>query len=95
MKKIAMVTGATSGIGRACAEAFLKAGYRVIVTARREDKLHEVFDAYGDDCKILCFDVCNRDAAFERSTEFWCSQLDAFFLLFIPLIPLDCYQVRY
>ncbi|MBD5193477.1 MAG: SDR family NAD(P)-dependent oxidoreductase [Bacteroides sp.] len=65
MKKIAMVTGATSGIGRACAEVFLKAGYRVIVTARREEKLHEVFDAYGDDCKILCFDVCNRDAAFE------------------------------
>lgn len=39
MKKTVMVTGATSGIGRACALKFGKAGYRVIVTGRRADAL--------------------------------------------------------
>lgn len=60
-----MITGATSGIGRACAEVFLKAGYRVIVTARREAKLRELYGCYGEDCRILCFDVCDREAALD------------------------------
>ena len=40
MKKIVMVTGATSGIGEACARRFALGGYNVIVTGRREEKLH-------------------------------------------------------
>lgn len=63
MKQIVMVTGATSGIGRACAETFLKAGYKAIVTARRGEKLEEIFSQYGDDCLRLCFDVRNREDA--------------------------------
>lgn len=65
MKKTVMVTGATSGIGRACAEAFLNADYRVIVTARREEKLREIFSAYHEDCLILAFDVRDRQAALD------------------------------
>ncbi len=37
--KIAMVTGASSGIGRHTAQAFLRAGYRVVVTGRRAAEL--------------------------------------------------------
>ena len=65
MKKTVMVTGATSGIGRACAETFLRAGYRVIVTGRRAALLNEIFAPYGDDCLILAFDVRDRKAALD------------------------------
>lgn len=63
MKQTVMVTGATSGIGQACAEAFLKAGYRVIVTGRRGDRLTQIFKEYGDDVHQLVFDVRDRAAA--------------------------------
>lgn len=65
MKKIVMVTGATSGIGRACAEKFLNAGYRVIATGRRAEMLREIFGPYGDDCLQLAFDVRDRQAALD------------------------------
>ena len=37
-KKIVMVTGATSGIGEACAKKFAQGGYNVIITGRRKEK---------------------------------------------------------
>ena len=39
MAKTALITGATSGIGAACARKFAGAGYRVIITGRREGQL--------------------------------------------------------
>ena len=39
--RIAVVTGAGSGIGRATARAMLEAGFRVALVGRREDALHE------------------------------------------------------
>lgn len=65
MEQIVLVTGATSGIGCACAETFLSAGYRVIVTGRRLSRLHDIFDKYGKQCHILAFDVQDRKAAEE------------------------------
>src|SRR5205809_200934 len=41
-QKIAMVTGAGTGVGRACALALMKAGYTVVLAGRRRDKLEEV-----------------------------------------------------
>lgn len=63
MKPIAMITGATSGIGLACAEKFHKAGYRVIITGRNVAKLNELKDKWGDDAYPLIFDVRDRDIA--------------------------------
>ncbi len=63
MKKIAMVTGATSGIGEACARKFLSAGYRVIATGRNVEKLNRLKDEYGDDLLPLVFDVRDREVA--------------------------------
>jgi NAD(P)-dependent dehydrogenase (short-subunit alcohol dehydrogenase family) len=40
-QKIALVTGAGTGVGRAAALALLKAGYTVVLTGRRADKLEE------------------------------------------------------
>lgn len=64
--KIALITGATSGIGRACARKFAKAGYRVILTGRRADKLAEIESellAEGAEVLVLIFDVRDRNAA--------------------------------
>ncbi|MDE6076619.1 MAG: SDR family NAD(P)-dependent oxidoreductase, partial [Muribaculaceae bacterium] len=63
MKPIAMITGATSGIGLACAERFLKAGYRVVVTGRNVARLNELKDSYRDDLYPLIFDVRDRETA--------------------------------
>lgn len=57
----ALVTGATSGIGAACAREFVGAGWRVVGTGRREDRLAELAAELGD---LFCpapFDV--RDEA--------------------------------
>ena len=63
MKPIAMITGATSGIGRACAEKFHDAGYRVIITGRNVARLNTLKDLWGDDAYPLIFDVRDRDTA--------------------------------
>lgn len=65
MKKIALITGASSGIGRATAKEFAKNGYDLIITGRRKDRLRSVqkklIDKYANRVHSLVFDV--RDAA--------------------------------
>ena len=66
MKKIAMITGATSGIGLACARKFAKGGYAVILTGRNEEKLRNIeneLKALQADVLTLAFDVRDRTAA--------------------------------
>jgi NAD(P)-dependent dehydrogenase (short-subunit alcohol dehydrogenase family) len=46
--KVALVTGAGSGIGRACALALLNAGYHVVLAGRRADALQQTITAAGD-----------------------------------------------
>lgn len=49
--KIALITGATSGIGEACARRFAQGGYNLILTGRNTGKLEiikkELENAYG------------------------------------------------
>jgi len=47
--RVAIVTGGSSGIGRACARALLKDGWSVAVAARRADALQETLDGAGAD----------------------------------------------
>ena len=66
MTQTVLVTGATSGIGAACARKFAGAGYRVIITARRAEQLAvmagELEKDYGVQVLPLCFDVRDREA---------------------------------
>jgi len=48
MKKIAMVTGAGSGIGKACAHALLNDGWQVVFVGRRLERLHEAIAQAGE-----------------------------------------------
>jgi NAD(P)-dependent dehydrogenase (short-subunit alcohol dehydrogenase family) len=60
--KVALVTGASAGIGRACAIALLKVGYAVTVTGRRADALKETLDRAGPDGKnglVLAGDIAD------------------------------------
>ena len=45
--KVAVVTGATSGIGRACAIGLAKAGYQVAILGRREAELKDTAEKAG------------------------------------------------
>jgi 3-hydroxy acid dehydrogenase/malonic semialdehyde reductase len=60
--RIAFVTGATSGIGAACARRFVAEGARVVATGRRKDRLAELQRELGDACHVVVFDVRERDA---------------------------------
>ena len=66
MKKTALITGATSGIGEACARKFAEGGYNVIITGRRSERLEALkaeLEETGAKVKTLTFDVRDADAA--------------------------------
>lgn len=67
MNPIAFITGASSGIGAACARKFAQGGYTLLLNARSVDKLQalktELETAYGIEVVLLPFDVRDRQAA--------------------------------
>jgi len=78
MKKTALITGASSGIGKACAELYAKNQYNIIITGRREERLSqlkaELESTYSVEVLSLCFDVRSNDEvvkAFESLTGKW------------------------
>jgi 3-hydroxy acid dehydrogenase/malonic semialdehyde reductase len=58
--RIAFVTGAGSGFGKACAEALLRAGARVVATGRREERLRALAARAPDRVHVLALDVRDR-----------------------------------
>lgn len=77
MNKIALITGATSGIGQATALKAAETGYDVIITGRRRERLEELAGAIrskGADVLTLCFDVRQQpevQAAIDSLSNKW------------------------
>jgi NADP-dependent 3-hydroxy acid dehydrogenase YdfG len=75
MRKIAIITGGTSGIGEATAKLLLENHFKVIVTGRRAERLSEFQQKYGkDDVHTLCFDIQHEEeviAAFNSLPDVW------------------------
>lgn len=78
MNKIALITGATSGIGKACAHLYAQHNYNLIITGRRADRLRqlkkELEDNYGVKINDLNFDVRSNDEvvkAFKTLSAEW------------------------
>jgi NAD(P)-dependent dehydrogenase (short-subunit alcohol dehydrogenase family) len=57
--KVGIVTGAGSGIGRACAVALAKEGARVALVGRRKDRIEQVAHEIGNCALAIPADVCN------------------------------------
>ena len=80
MNKIALITGATSGIGRAVANIFAENKYNLIVTGRRNERLQELKAAleqqHGISVLALCFDVRDNDEVVRNIASLpseWCN----------------------
>lgn len=81
MNKKIIITGATSGFGKAAAKQFAINGHHVIITGRRQDRLIDLkkeLETFDVKVLDLCFDVQNQkevEKAFSNLPEFW-SEID-------------------
>ncbi len=92
MKSI-LITGASSGVGKATALHFLAEGWKVGLMARRADKLEEVAGG-SDNAMALPGDVTSEEDVTRCFDEFakWAGRLDVLFNnagIFVPAAPID------
>ena len=74
LDKTVLITGASSGMGEACARRFADQGARVLLCARREDRLRALAETLDTDTHVFGLDVRDRvavDAAIAGLPEPW------------------------
>ncbi len=68
-KPVALITGASAGIGQALTREYARRGFRVVVLARRLDRLQQVTQELGDDALAIVCDVAQDDDLPRAATE--------------------------
>lgn len=72
MSKTILITGASTGFGRALAEEAVKRGHNVVATARKTETLQTLIDEHGDKVLAVKLDVTDKDtiqAAFDLASQ--------------------------
>jgi len=71
--KFVLITGASSGIGRACAEEFATYGCHLLLTGRRKERLDDlkakILSKYSVEVHVFCFDVRKKDEVIAFSNQ--------------------------
>ena len=71
--KRALITGATSGIGKAIAAHFAELGCHLLITGRREERLKELasdlYERHSIEVQISCFDIRDLEACKQFATQ--------------------------
>ena len=73
-----MITGASSGIGREFARAYAKKGYRLILCARREDRLKELAEEVKTECLLLTCDLSKEEECYSLIEKVRDENIDIF-----------------
>ena len=68
-KKVVIVTGASSGIGEATARLLVERGAKVMLAARREEKLKKICDELGKTSSYFVTDISNHENVLEMAEE--------------------------
>ncbi len=74
-KRAVVVTGASTGIGRACVEMLIDAGFFVFGSVRREEDALLLHERFGADCAALLFDVVD-DTAIDAAAQHVAARLN-------------------
>jgi NAD(P)-dependent dehydrogenase (short-subunit alcohol dehydrogenase family) len=69
MSKVWLITGASRGLGRVFTEAVLKAGDRVVATARNPEQLVELERRYAENVRTVPLDVTNEAEKLESDRK--------------------------
>jgi len=64
-----LITGASSGFGKAIADGYAKLGYQLILVARREQRLNKMVEHYQVPCHPIALDVRDKAAVFKALTN--------------------------
>lgn len=78
MKKYAVITGASSGIGAEFAKQLAKQGYHLVLVARREQRLHDLAQKLDTECEIIPADLSQEKDCYSLYDRLREKQIEVF-----------------